>query len=81
MSPMTAYSIICQLARMVPAPRRHSANRRSPSASGGEQFGRCPACREFIGLKTSKSGQVAVCPACGESVDAVESLFPSAGEP
>ncbi|AGA24637.1 hypothetical protein [Singulisphaera acidiphila] len=79
---MTPYSLVVQLARLIPAPRKHAPVR--PTLLAGrmrERFGCCPACREFIGIKVSTPTQRGiVCPACRQKVVSLEPLWPTLSE-
>ncbi|WP_074309398.1 hypothetical protein [Singulisphaera sp. GP187] len=79
---MTSYSLMVQLARLIPVPQKHAPVR--PGLLAGrthERFGCCPACREFIGIKVATPAQrELVCPACRQTIDALEPLWPTLSE-
>jgi hypothetical protein len=73
-----------RLARMIPGPRSaipRAVGLDARTTASRDQYGCCPACREFVRFRPSVPANNAPCPACGTSIRSVEPLGPVPGEP
>lgn len=75
MSWSTCLSIMQQLARLVPRPRRfRSWTGMTSLGSPQAGFGCCPACHEFIRIEPAGPRREATCPACGRAIRSLDPL-------
>lgn len=73
----TDYSLMMQLARMIPPPRRRSGRGPTISSRTPEgRYGRCPLCREFVCIEPSAPLGDAPCPCCGHLIVSIDPLWP-----
>jgi hypothetical protein len=73
----TKYSLVTQLARLVPAPGKRAGRKPFVSSRTPEgRYGRCPVCREFICIEPSRPCGDAPCPCCGHLIWSIDPLWP-----
>lgn len=79
---MTPYSLVVQLARLVPAPPKHGRGRHLHSTDPWhERVGRCPSCGEFVRIKfEGPKERGAPCPQCGLRIASLDPLWPTLPE-
>jgi hypothetical protein len=68
------FSLMQQVARLVPSPGERYAHRRTARLSSDGGCGCCPICREFVYVESPQVGESVSCPSCGNAIEGLDPL-------